>query len=84
MKINEFIKTQITTPDPQNVEVNGFTLEIESNQPSEELPVPRRRAIAKDSSGIVVLKGEYSYTADPQILIEELKFYIQTNDLKPF
>ena len=64
---------------PINI-VNGFTMEIETE--TTENPVKRRRAIARDSGGIAVLKGEYSFSSNEQILIDELVFYIQTNNLK--
>ena len=47
-----------------------------------EKPLKRKRALAKDTSGITVLKGEWSFSSIDQILIDELVFYIQTNDLK--
>ena len=42
----------------------------------------RRRALAKNSQGITLLKGEPSFSSNDQILIDELIFYIQQNDLK--
>ena len=54
---------------PINI-VNGFTMEIETE--TTENPVKRRRAIARDSGGIAVLKGEYSFSSNEQILIDEL------------
>ena len=42
----------------------------------------RRRAIAKNKQGVVMLKGEYSFSSIDQILIDELVFYIQQNNLK--
>ena len=44
--------------------------------------IKRRRAIAKNQSGLVMLKGKYSFSSIDQILIDELVFYIQQNDLK--
>jgi len=83
-EINEFINTQVNLlGDTQFFDINGFKLEIESDI-VDDFSIPRKRAIAKDTNGVIVLKGEYSYTADPQILIEELKFYIETNELKAF
>jgi hypothetical protein len=41
-----------------------------------------RYATATDSSGVVVLKGEPSFSAEPQVLIDELAFYIRNNNLK--
>ena len=42
----------------------------------------RRQAIAKNQSGIIMLRGEPSFSSNDQILIDELVFYIQQNDLK--
>ena len=42
----------------------------------------RRRAIARNKSGVVMLQGEWSFSSIDQILIDELVFYIQQNDLK--
>ena len=75
------------------MEINGFSLEIEeesiNSDPSikseqAKITLPRKRAIAKNGDGVIVIRGEYSFTADTDILIEELRFYIQVNDLKAF
>ena len=42
----------------------------------------RRRAIAKNSQGITILQGEPSFSAEDQILLDELAFYIVQNNLK--
>ena len=39
-------------------------------------PVPRRYAVAKDSIGVIILKGEPSFSSNTQILLDELKFRI--------
>jgi hypothetical protein len=65
-----------TTPNS----INGFTLSVELEVT--EKPLKRRRAIAKNRSNVVMLKGEWSFSSIDQILIDELIFYIQQNDLK--
>ena len=45
-------------------------------------PLKRRRAIATNKSNVVMLQGEWSYSSIDQILIDELVFYIQQNNLK--
>ena len=45
-------------------------------------PLKRKRAIAKNTNGVIALKGEWSFSSVDQILIDELVFYIQVNDLK--
>ena len=61
--------------------INGFILSVETlkNTPGE---LKRRQAVAKDSRGITLLKGEPSFASSDQILIDELAFYIQQNNLK--
>ena len=70
-----------TLPSPTN-EVNGFTLTTETESTTN--PLKRTRAIAKNSQGVILLTGEYSLTSIKQILIDELVFYIQINDLKAY
>ena len=66
--------------------VNGFELSVvadtENSQDYGEGDLYQRYAVAKDSRGVVVLKGEKSFAAEDQILIDELAFYIRQNDLK--
>ena len=47
-----------------------------------EFDLKRRRAIAKNKAGVIMLKGEPSFSSNDQILIDELVFYIRQNDLK--
>ena len=42
----------------------------------------RRRAVAKNKQGVIILQGEPSFSSIDQILIDELVFYIQQNNLK--
>ena len=42
----------------------------------------RRYATATNSQGVVILKGEPSFSAADQILIDELSFYIVQKKLK--
>jgi translation initiation factor 1 (eIF-1/SUI1) len=38
--------------------------------------IPRRVAIAKDNKGVVVIKGQPSFSSNTQVLLDELKFRI--------
>ena len=60
--------------------VNGFTLdtEVETTQST----IKRKRGIAKAPNGVVMLKGEWSFSSNDQILMDELTFYIKQNNLK--
>ena len=60
--------------------VNGFEMGVETE--ITERSLKRRRAIARNRAGVIMLKGEYSFSSVDQILIDELVFYIQQNDLK--
>jgi len=62
--------------------VNGFNLSVEVVDKAQVGDLPQRQAIAKDSRGIIVLKGEPSFSAEDQILLDELAFYITINNLK--
>ena len=62
--------------------VNGFKMDVVVDEKSKVGDLYRRYATATDSSGVVVLKGEPSFSAQPQILIDELSFYIRNNNLK--
>jgi hypothetical protein len=65
---------------PVVTNVNGFEMGVETEVTNNSLK--RRRAIARNKSGVVMLKGEFSFSSIDQILIDELVFYIQQNDLK--
>ena len=60
--------------------VNNFTMGVETERTTNTLK--RRRATATNAGGVVMLKGEWSFSSIDQILIDELVFYIQINDLK--
>ena len=60
--------------------VNNFTMGVETEKTTNTLK--RRRATATNAGGVVMLKGEWSFSSIDQILIDELVFYIQINDLK--
>ena len=50
-----------------------YTLAIIEDK-STDSNVPRRLAVAKDNIGVIVLRGQPSFSSDTKILIEELKF----------
>jgi hypothetical protein len=72
------VQQSLTSPVVTNV--NGFEMGVETeNSPN---TLKRRRAIARNKQGVVMLKGEWSFSSIDQILIDELVFYIQVNNLK--
>lgn len=56
-------------------EYKGYKLEIIQDPNSPQI-APRRYAIAKDRRGIVVLRGQPSFSSSTQVLLDEIKFRI--------
>ena len=56
-------------------EYKGYKLEIVQDPNSPEI-APKRYAIAKDRRGVVVLKGQSSFSSSTQVLLDEIKFRI--------
>ncbi len=65
---------------PVVTNVNGFTMGVETEITNK--PLKRRRATATNKQNVVMLRGEWSFSSIDQILIDELVFYIQQNNLK--
>jgi len=59
----------------------GFTFEIKDDI-SQNFQYPKRYAIARNIQGIQVLRSESSFASGPEILIEELKFIIDRDNLR--
>ena len=60
----------------------GFTITTEEKQYT---PTTKQiRAVANNSQGITLLTTPYSFTTQPELLISELKFKIDSENLKPF
>ena len=76
----ELVKEESNQESPLVTNVNGFEMGVETEKTTSTLK--RKRAIARNKQGIIMLKGEFSYSSIDQILIDELSFYIQTNNLK--
>jgi hypothetical protein len=71
---------QTTQTSPVITNAYGFKMGVETEVTNN--PLKRRRAIATNKQNVVMLKGEWSYSSIDQILIDELVFYIQQNNLK--
>lgn len=82
-ELQDLTEEQAEEGFPLVTEVNGFTMgiELEKNTVGS---LTRRYATATNKQGIVQLKGEPSFSATDQILIDELAFYITSNNLKAF
>ena len=64
--------------------INGFTLEVQSIDQSKVGGLTRRQAVGKNPQGVIMVKGDPSFSSSDQILINELAYYIQSNDLKAY
>ena len=82
-ELQDLTEEQAEEGFPIVAEVNGFTMGVELEKNSVG-SLTRRYATAKNKQGIVQLKGEPSFSATDQILIDELAFYITSNNLKAF
>ena len=72
---------EVEDGNPRTTNVNGFNLDVQVDDMAVG-SLNRRFAIARDSNGVIVLRGEKSLSASDQILIDELAYYIQVNNLK--
>ena len=81
--INEIIVNESLAEASQNdTTYKGFILEIETKPYTDR--VNQNRAVGKNKSGIVLIATDYSFASDPQVLITELKFIIDRDDLKAY
>ena len=80
IELTALTNTQSQQLSPVVTNVNGFTMGVETEVTDK--PLKRRRATATNKQGVVMLKGEFSFSSIDQILIDELVFYIQQNNLK--
>lgn len=67
---------------PDGVFYKGLKLDIfEERAIDPNIPALRRRAIALNNQGIMVLQGELTYATDKNVLFDELKLLIDKNKL---
>ena len=82
-ELTNITKEEADAGEKIQTEYNGFILAIETQEGETNKDLKRRYAVGKDSQGVVVVKGEPSFASGDQILINELIFTIDKNDLKP-
>ena len=80
--IISFVETNLEENQESDIETTyrGFIFKLEKVPFSPT--VDRTRANALNKSGIVMLQSELSFTKNPSVLIEELKFTIDKDNLK--
>lgn len=70
---------------PKDETYKGFKLKIKEDQDPRTFvkdSIKRHYAVAIDKDNIEVIKSEYSYTLEPQILIDQLKIIIDQRNLQ--
>jgi alanine-alpha-ketoisovalerate/valine-pyruvate aminotransferase len=80
IELTNLTTQQSLQQSPVVINVNGFKMGVETE--ITDKPLKRRRATATDKQNVVMLRGEWSFSSIDQILIDELVFYIEQNNLK--
>jgi hypothetical protein len=80
IELTNLTKNQSFQQSPVVINVNGFNMSVETE--TTDKPLKRRRATATNKQNVVMLRGEWSFSSIDQILIDELVFYIEQNNLK--
>jgi hypothetical protein len=70
--------SNVTAIESTNNTYKGFTLELILD-PLSDNKYPKRFAQALTRNGIPVLKTDSSFASDPQVLLDQLKFIIDSN-----
>jgi hypothetical protein len=71
-------QSQVTAQTQNNLTYKGFKLELQLDEVNQS-KYPRRFAQALNKQGVPVLKTESSFASNPQVLIDQLKFIIDSN-----
>jgi hypothetical protein len=81
--IDSIVATQLIAKNTNTGNTyKGFILEIETRAYTPK--VDQNRAVGKNNSGIVMIFTDYSFASDPNVLIDELKFIIDRDNLKAY
>jgi hypothetical protein len=71
-----------TSSQTNNALYQGFAITLEEKNYSPT--VKQYRAVGKNNQGIILISTPYSFTTSPQVLIDELKFIIDRDNLKAY
>jgi hypothetical protein len=69
---------EITQTQDNNLIYKGFKLELKLDEGNRS-QYPRRFAQALNRQGVPVLKTEQSFASNPQVLLDQIKFIIDSN-----
>jgi hypothetical protein len=67
---------------PVVTNARGFDMSVIEVEDGTDNQLKRRQAIARNADGVIMLRGEPSFSSNDQILIDELVFFINMNNLK--
>jgi len=70
----------IITPDV----INGFKIEVIELDKNRVGNYKRRQAVGKNQQGVILVRGDQSFSSSDTVLKNELIFYIKSNDLKAY
>lgn len=73
---------QSNQSSPVVTNANGFDMSVIDVEGGTNNQLKRRQAIARNADGVIMLRGEPSFSSNDQILIDELVFFINMNNLK--
>lgn len=82
-ELTDLTKEEAQDGQPSVTEYNGFILsvETESEEAAQGKAIKRRYAVGKNKDGVVLVQGEKSYSSNDQILLDELIFKIEQEEL---
>jgi len=81
--IDGIVATQLIAENTETGNTyKGFVLEIETRAFTPK--VDQNRAVGKNNQGIILITTDYSFASDPNVLIDELKFIIDRDNLKAY
>jgi hypothetical protein len=87
-KINDELRNITKEEETDNISspisVNGFKLEVQEIDKNTVGNLKRKQAVAINPQGVVSLRGEPSFSSSDNVLINQLAFFIQSNNLKAF
>jgi len=81
--IDGIVATQLIAENTETGNTyKGFVLEIETRAYTPK--IDQNRAVGKNNQGIILITTDYSFASNPNVLIDELKFIIDRDNLKAY